>query len=179
VWKRRYQASWLRISLSAGLMTSSHVFCSWQPCIRPTPPEPVLQEASSSKSPCSRTRCQQWRSFVLSRLKRESLPRPVFIVHSSASVPCNHLKSLEYPIPSFSFTTPRGDLTHITNSPNFLPTISSVMKTFSYVFPLWTANLKPRKLGRMVAERAWVLIMGVPALRVMGRRLGPVSGRGC
>ena len=53
-----------------------------------------------------------------------------------------------------------GDLTHALNSPSFLPTISSVMSTSLYIFPLCTWKRNPTKLGRIVALRAWVL-MGV------------------
>ena len=59
-----------------------------------------------------------------------------------------------------------------------------MIKTSSYVFPLWTANRRPRKLGRIVAERARVWITDVPGEaasvfgKVMGRMLGPADARG-
>lgn len=51
--------------------------------------------------------------------------------------------------------------TYGTYSPNFLPTISSVITTSWYVLPLCTANFSPTKLGRIVAARFCVLIGGV------------------
>ncbi len=66
----------------------------------------------------------------------------------------------------------RGVSTHGENSPSLWPTMSSVMVTSLYTLPLYTWNLRPTKLGRMVAARACVLIGFIfsPGFgRVMGR----------
>ena len=67
--------------------------------------------------------------------------------------------------------------TYGANSPSLCPTMSSVIVISSYFFPLWIWNLRPTKFGKMVAERACVLIGACfsPAFaRAMGR-LGMLS----
>jgi len=61
---------------------------------------------------------------------------------------------------SFPGVVRSSHATYGENSPNFLPTISSVTYTSWYSLPLWTANFRPTKLGRMVAARARVRMMG-------------------
>lgn len=65
------------------------------------------------------------------------------------------------PHPRISLFTIRA-CTYGTYSPSFLPTISSVIATSTYCFPLCTAKRSPTKLGRIVAARFCVLIGGVP-----------------
>jgi hypothetical protein len=70
-------------------------------------------------------------------------------------------------------------VTHGENSPSLCPTISSVTVNSWYTCPLCTWNLRPTKLGRIVAARAWVLIGGgfSPGLvRTMGK--GTMFGPG-
>jgi hypothetical protein len=62
--------------------------------------------------------------------------------------------------------------TYGANSPSLCPTMSSVIVISSYFLPLCTWNFRPTKFGRMVAERACVLIGACrsPAFaRAMGR----------
>ena len=72
---------------------------------------------------------------------------------------CKSQQSL--PHPRISLSTIRA-CTYGTYSPSFLPTISSVIATSTYCFPLCTAKRSPTKLGRIVAARFCVLIGGVP-----------------
>jgi hypothetical protein len=62
--------------------------------------------------------------------------------------------------------------TYGANSPSLCPTMSSVIVISSYFLPLCTWNFRPTKFGRIVAERACVLIGACrsPAFaRTMGR----------
>jgi len=77
-----------------------------------------------------------------------------------------------------SFTTQSE--AYAENSPSLCPTISSVIATSLYIFPLCTWNTRPTKLGRMVADRAWVLIGGTfcpGAARWIGSLLEVRGGR--
>lgn len=91
------------------------------------------------------------RLFVLRLLIRKSFPSPRW-THQPSTLPQN----FKY------LTNEKERRTHGTNSPNFRPTISSVISTSWYIFPLCTENRKPTKLGNMVALRACVLMGGVP-----------------
>jgi hypothetical protein len=62
------------------------------------------------------------------------------------------------------------------NSPSLWPTISSLISTSWYTLPLYTWNLSPTKLGRIVAERACVR-MGVGFLPGSGLTIGRLFGR--
>ena len=97
------------------------------------------------------------RLFVLCLLVGEAFPGPKM----HPSVKWTLFSSIVICIPTYA-----------ENSPNLWPTISSVILTSLYIFPLWTWNTRPTKLGRMVALRACVLIGGVlsPAFgRMIGR----------
>jgi len=64
------------------------------------------------------------------------------------------------------------------NSPSLWPTMSSVISTSWYIFPLCTWNTNPTKLGNIVADRACVCIGGAfwpGGTRTIGRgtMLGP------
>jgi len=61
------------------------------------------------------------------------------------------------------------------NSPSLCPTMSSVTVISWYIFPLYTRNLRPTKLGSIVAERAWVL-MGITRSPGFGRTIGRLMG---
>lgn len=66
--------------------------------------------------------------------------------------------------------------TYATYSPSLCPTISSVIATSTYDFPLCTAKRRPTKLGRMVAARFVVRIGGELAEKLRGismLELGP------
>lgn len=98
-----------------------------------------------------------------------SLPVPLI---SLSPIPCPLplFSSLLSPPLSFPQTVELNP-THGENSPSLCPTISSVIVTSLYTFPLCTWNLSPTKLGRIVAPRACVL-MGVVRSPVFGRTMG-------
>jgi hypothetical protein len=69
--------------------------------------------------------------------------------------------------------------TYMENSPSLCPTMSSVTVNSWYTMPLCTWNRSPTKLGKIVADRACVLIAGAvcPGLTFGIASLSMVSGR--
>jgi hypothetical protein len=92
--------------------------------------------------------------FILTLLIRERFPCPILLVSISI---LSLLRTQTY--------------TYAENSPNLCPTISSVISTSLYTFPLCIWKTNPTKFGRIVADRACVLIGGCfspGAIRMMG-----------
>lgn len=59
-----------------------------------------------------------------------------------------------------------------TNSPSFIPTISSLIVKGMKARPLWTSNVTPTIWGRIVEERAVVLLLWMGVFNIVGVVVG-------
>lgn len=102
------------------------------------------------------------RLFVLAHLICKPLPRPIATVSPRPQftmVPTpSSLSTPSPPICTRHAHSIKKEETYVLNSPNLCPTISSVIVTSWYTFPLCTWNFRPTKFGRIVAERCCVLM---------------------